>query len=194
MALPKDLPPHLCSQNQLAKKLGVSQQRISQAVEEGKILPSAIEKFRGKSYLNRELALEHWRANWSGLGNASPKLAVALQADNEDGMGEDEAMRHKTLVTKARDAETVYKSQMSKLKYEQASGLLVSKADVSRALFEFGREIRNKLTAIPPRVVDYVRAADTRHEAEKLIADAIHEVLQDISNIETRLKNKTTNG
>lgn len=191
MPPPKDIPKHLCTQRSFAEELGVSHQHVSQAIKQGKIGKSAMEEFKGKSYLNRELAKQHWRANWSGLGNASAKLAVALQSGNDEAMGEDDAIRHKNLVTKARDADTIYKSQMSKLKYEQAAGVLVNKADVSRALFEFGREIRNKLTAIPARVVDYVRSAATRHEAEKLIAEAIHTVLEDISNIENRLKNKT---
>jgi phage terminase Nu1 subunit (DNA packaging protein) len=190
MPLPKDLPKHLCTQRQLAESLGVTHQRVSQAVGEGKILPSAIEKFKGKNYLNKELALDQWRANWSGLGNASPKLTAALQADNDDAMGEDETMRHKTLVSKARDAETIYKSQSAKLKYEMAAGLVVNKQAVQMALFEYGREIRSALTAIPARVIDYVLTAKTRHEAEMILDKAIHDALQDLADIDKRLNQK----
>lgn len=157
---------------------------------EGKILPSAIERFKGKNYLNRELALEQWRANWSGLGNASPKLTAALQADNDGVMGEDEAMRHKTLVTKARDADTVYKSQLTKLKYDKEAGLVVNKQAVQIALFEFGREIRSDLTAIPARIVDYILAAKSRHEALQIMEKAIHEALTKLSDIDKRLNQK----
>ena len=188
--LPKDLPPHLCTQRQLAEALGITHQRVSQAIQEEKILPSALEKFKGKTYVNKELALAQWRANWTGKGNASPKLTTALQSDSDEPLEGEEAMRHKTLVTKARDAETIYKSQMAKLKYEREAGIVVNKAEVSKALFEFGREFRDKLMAIPPRYIDYIRAAKTRHEAEKILADALHGVLVDVSDINNRLKNK----
>ena len=62
-----------------------------------------------------------------------------------------------------------YKAKLAQLEYEEKSGKLVDKATVYSTLFSFGQEIRDKVLAIPDRVVDGMLAASSRSEAFNLL-------------------------
>lgn len=188
--LPKDLPPHLCSQSQLAKELGITHQRVSQALAEGKIDRSATEKFNGKEYLIRAVAIQQWKDNLTTSGNGSAVLAHTLSILNGVVDETNDSAKQKSLVGKARDLEIIFKSKAAQLKYEREAKLLVSKDAVSKALFEFAREHRNELTALPARIIDAILAAKDRHSALLIFQDAIQILLENFSNIPNRLNQK----
>lgn len=188
--IPKDLPPHLCTQAQLAKELGVAAQRVSQVIKEGKINEDAQQKFKGTTYLIRDVAIQQWRESWTGRGNPSAMLAHALQNGTDDVIGAEAAAKQKSLVAKARDLEVVTKSQHAKLKYDKDAGLVISREMVNKALFEFAREHRNELTALPARTIDRILAAKSRHEALLILQDEIQILLENFANIPNRLNQK----
>ncbi len=189
MAKPTDLPDHLCTMRKFAEELGTSHQNVRIAIDSGKIGQDAIVEFEGKRYLNRELARKQWARNWTGKGNSSAALLAKLRENTSDGDMDKEDVA-KSKVERAKDSSAVFDALLKELKYKREAGEVVDKQEVSNALFDLGREFRDKLTAFPNRLVPYIRAADTEHEAKKILADAIHELLEDLSNIENRLNQK----
>lgn len=65
-------------------------------------------------------------------------------------------------------------------------GELVDKAEVYKALFAAGAELRNAFTTIPDRIIDQVLASQDRAEAHQVLTNAIQEALNKISEIEGR--------
>lgn len=76
----------------------------------------------------------------------------------------------------------IIKAQRELLKLKTESGELVNKDAVYKELFEFGKEVRMSLQAIPDRIIDQLITLN-RNEAHKLLTESINETLSKLSNI-----------
>jgi hypothetical protein len=197
LKLPDDLPEGYCTRGQLARLLGVTPPRVSQAITEGKIENSAIKEFKGKTYLVKQIAMQQWSDAYTGKGPTKASLSTTLgDRDNFFAPIElpennsEESSDRKLAVNRSRDNEIIYKSKLIEIKYNEAIGLLVNRQTVDRALFEFAREMRDKFGQLPARTIDYILAAKTRHEAVEILTVAIGQVLQDLAEIPNRLNQK----
>ena len=74
--------------------------------------------------------------------------------------------------------------QKGVIELKKLQGTLVDRADVNKLLFEFGKMIRERLLAIPDRVVDDLLASDTRAEAHRFLYAALEDELRALSNME----------
>lgn len=72
-------------------------------------------------------------------------------------------------------------AKMKEMKYAEAMGKLVDKAKQDKTLFQMGIQMRDKLLSIPQRVIDNIRAADDRTEAENILTIEIHNALTGLS-------------
>jgi hypothetical protein len=189
MSAPPNLPEHLCTMRAFADELGTSHQNVGLAIKSNKIHANALEVFEGKQYINRELARKQWARNWTGKGNSSASLLAKLRETSTDGDMDKEDLA-KSKVERAKDASAVFDSLLKELRYKKEAGEVVDKQEVGNALFDLGRELRDKLLALPARTVPYIRAASSEHEAKKVLFDELHHLLEDLSNIENRLNQK----
>lgn len=82
-----------------------------------------------------------------------------------------EAMRRKIILELCSDF----------MKIEKEQGELVRKSDIDKALYAFGAIIKRALLNIPNRVMDNLRAADTKVEAMNLLRDEINNILTSVS-------------
>lgn len=87
------------------------------------------------------------------------------------GLTYNEAMRRKIILELCSDF----------MKIEKEQGELVRKSDIDKALYAFGAIIKRALLNIPNRVMDNLRAADTKVEAMNLLRDEINSILTSVS-------------
>lgn len=76
--------------------------------------------------------------------------------------------------------------QHKAMKFAKEKGTLVDKKQVYDALFEFGREIRSELEAMPDRIIDDLRAAQSRNEAHEILSNAVSTILNNLAGIQSR--------
>lgn len=72
---------------------------------------------------------------------------------------------------------SVYRARKVKRELQKLEGELVDKGSVYKNLYEFAATMRENFINIPDRVIDNIRASDSRHEAMKILADEINSVL-----------------
>lgn len=89
-------------------------------------------------------------------------------------------------VAAAKKAQQILKAKILELEYKEKQGTLVDKAKVYATLFSFGKELRGRLLNIPDRIVDDIRAADSRTTAFNLLYDEISRALDELTDIEKR--------
>lgn len=77
--------------------------------------------------------------------------------------------------------ELYYKVRERKLKIEKEEGTLVNKQQVYAQLFEFGRNLRTRIKALPDTIIDQVITM-TRDEAKLFLDEKLHEILEEFSN------------
>lgn len=80
----------------------------------------------------------------------------------------------------------IHKSEILEIALAEKRGQMISIEKINSAFYKYGVEIRSALEAMPAQIIDKVRACETRHEALRVMDDAIFEVLNTLSDIETR--------
>jgi hypothetical protein len=80
----------------------------------------------------------------------------------------------------------IYKAKILQLAYKEKRGQMVPMSKVNTVLFSYGQEIRVALEGISARVIDKIRATETRHEAIRVMDDEIFEMLTMLSDIMDR--------
>ncbi len=115
------------------------------------------------------------------------KIAKQIPAEHGDGEPPTGKMQAATMqVFELELRQKSAQSQLTEIKLQEALGNLVPIAEVRKALFNFGAEIRDSISGIPDRIVDNVRAVDTRQEALIIMNVAINQALQALTDISTR--------
>lgn len=80
----------------------------------------------------------------------------------------------------------IYKAKMAELAYHEKKGDMIQRAKIATVLFGYGQEIRVSLEGLTDRVLDRMRAVETRHEQQRILNEGIHETLTALSEIVKR--------
>ena len=112
-----------------------------------------------------------------------------LQHDDFESIGRGQQLKQ---------AKTVAEVQRIKIQNDILAGKVVDKNLVYQQLFEFGGMLRQRLEAIPDRIVDQILATKDRAKIYQIVMESIHEALEEITTMEglkdrLTLSNKTEN-
>ena len=188
-----------------ARRKGCSDPAVIKADKTGKIVKGCVIDEHGKKKINPEIADAEWASNSDPLRakmgdrfdlsaaipkgfERVPKPAIKAKPEPKPVVPSYSAVKSlqdETLAS-ARKAQEVYKAKIAEVDYKKRIGEFVVKADVYKALFAFGQELRTQFHAIPDRVVDNMLAASNRNEAHNILHEAITVVLENLSDIDSR--------
>lgn len=146
--------------------VGVSNQAVSDAVKDGRIVRGFVEE-GGKKYIIPKVANAEWGKEFV---NDVPGTDLELM----------------TKASQAKQMESILKTQKLQLEVDQLKGILVKKDEVYRSLYAMGVEIRSALQAVPDRTIDEILAAKSRHAAKKILDDAIEAALLGLTEMQKR--------
>jgi hypothetical protein len=85
------------------------------------------------------------------------------------------------VLTKAKAKNETYKAQMTELEYKRQIGELLPVEEVAAAWAEQIRTARERLLSLPARVAPAVLRLNELRDVERVIRDAIHTVLDELS-------------
>jgi hypothetical protein len=102
--------------------------------------------------------------------------------------------RDKNTILNAEVRSATAKAHLQEIELQKKLGSLVSLAEVKKALYVFGAEIRDALLSLPERVVDDVLSSDNRTDAINILHMAINKALVSLSDIDKRKYAKDENG
>jgi hypothetical protein len=179
---------------------------ISAGVIDGKILPSVASIEWGKPILENWLLADN--GNWIEDNAAMPSdthidsdlypddtpptplIADEVYTGDEDVLNDAteaaEFLKDIPIGTSKIEAERIYsvlRARKVKRELQKLEGELVDKGLVYKNLFEFAAVICSNLKNVPDRVVDSIRASDTRNEGIKILDDEITTVLLSLSGV-----------
>lgn len=80
----------------------------------------------------------------------------------------------------------IHKSEILQIALAEKRGQLIPKEKISTILFGYGQEIRVSFESLTNRVLDRILAAETRHEAKRILDEEIHATLTALADIPNR--------
>ena len=190
----------IISIREFGRRVGVSDTAVRKAIEAGKIVNAlGINPNNGRPTLKYDVALQEWKAAGGGVHavnyeakpqpaksqkQPAPKPEPAPVPDTPTPVAQP-PVDTSTLMA-AKKAQAVYIAKIKELEYKKMAGSLVEKDKVYRSLFAFGQEVRNAFQALPDRIVDDIRASQSRNEAHRILYDSIAEVLEKLSSTDDK--------
>lgn len=114
---------------------------------------------------------------------SDPVIELSDDEINEDVNGD---LDDKILKPEAERITAILKAKILQLALKEKQGKLLPVDKVNSVLFGYGQEIRNTFEALPAQVIDRVRACDNRHEALRVLNDAIFDALNLLADISSR--------
>lgn len=168
---------------EFGKKVGVSRQRILDAIESGVLKASVKKTPYGDSFhyrIEEEAGLKEWADNIDPAKQRDP----AKQADTRELNGGGSSNYQK-----ARAAREFYNAKLAELEFQEKAGKLVSADRVKAEAFKISRRVRDTLLGVPERVAAEVAAMDEPRSIaiylKEQIADALKD-LDDLNNVTSR--------
>lgn len=153
------------SQRAYARHRGVSVSTVQKAIASGRIhtLPD------GK--IDAAIADTEWARN-----TQTQAPSVDRRGQPDDG-GEGSGASY----TKARAVRESYLARLAKLEFEERSGKLVSREEVTVAAFTNSRTIRDNLLNIPDRIAALLAAENDAVRTHRILTDEIRKALHELS-------------
>jgi len=163
------------SQRKYAEMLGVSNNAISKAIQEGRIAKGwdDIAKKIIVPIANREYGYKYGAI-------VGEEMNPPTLGGRQDGPV---TLNERTTYEEAVRLQAVFSAQDRALELNKKKGLLVAKSEVDKQMFVAGQEIRKALESMPDRVVDSIRASENRAAGIRIMQDAIFEILTKLSEL-----------
>lgn len=161
---------------EMAKALGITYSALSYAVKDGRVPPPQKKPGTKKSVWPLNETMAKYKANTSELRSSARagKKRAPVEAEPEPVKSSVSELNRKKLeidiATRA-------------LHLQRMKDVLVDKQKVYNDLFAFAALMREKLEAIPDRIVDDLRAAADRDEAHNLLSVEIKNVLIELAEV-----------
>lgn len=165
----------LMSQSEYAKHRGISQPRVHAYIKSGK-LEGAVSKKRGKnSYSIDSEKADEILAGALNPGKESPsKIATPERTESNDDPPKINMRNIKAgdfALFKARNE--AQKAMLLQIEIKEKKGELVDKAKVANEHFEFAREVRDNLLAVPERVAALVASETDIMKCQHIVDNEI---------------------
>ena len=159
------------TQTALAQLLGVSRQYIGKLIKQGKLhyvegtkkldpaeCAKALEALRDPARKSKaDQAIGVGATTWAGTdGEVIPSFA------------------------EAKAAKEYWQAKLARLKYEEESGQVISKDQVSSKAFDAGRIARDNLLSIPARLMDVLAVETDPRQIHSLLEEDIKKVLDEL--------------
>lgn len=191
----------IVSYREFARRVDISEASVRNAVKRGWIVQGVVTRDSGRPALDYQVALNEWTASPAGAQaarkNTSPKSAYipkipkspAGKLEKEDtasrtsrmNVVDPELMRAKKDMLDNQTAMSKLDLQLKAIETQRKLGKLVDKETVYKELFEFGKVLREALTAIPDRIIDDILAAPDRASSHSILDQAIRTTLETIT-------------
>lgn len=158
------------SRRQLAALLGVRLNAVQYATNEGRLEGTYVKDERGTFRYDEAAAVQRWaetsktgrgvrrssrapptEAQEAAADELSTAAADATTIDETERLLSAENLRHLDLMEATR-IEKILKAKKLKLEYDQAAGVLVLKAQVTKEAFDEAKRVRQALSSLPSRL------------------------------------------
>lgn len=179
-----------------AKNCGVSRQAVQHWIANGKLTrgKGLAKTSKGKPAKIKLIAAAKELLDNLDFSKTKPDLQARLNVlagnkiedeEQPEDLSPGKPTEELTLIEAKRRHE-VLKVKIKEVELDEKLAVLVNADEVKKKLFDYGAEIRKAMNGISKKVVDDVRASETRHEGVLIIDKAISQALQKIVDIEKR--------
>ena len=167
------------SQRKYSELLGVSHTAVAKAIRNG-LINNGWDSVSKKIIVN--IANEEW-------GNSViQKTQKEKKADQPISFEESHLPKGATTpipgemsIGDARRLKEIYNAEMARVEALRQQGLYVEKDLVYKQLFEYGKQLRIDMQAIPGRIVDKILDTRDRFTVQNLIINEINDVLEKLA-------------
>jgi hypothetical protein len=171
---------------QYAKRCETSHQTVSAAIQKGQIVEGYNSK-EGKIIVDiadMEWGLDFMQKKVIDRAKKTAKAESSELSDDEiEELANGDDIPQNTRINELIRLDILYKARLGKLKAEKEKGSLVDKDEMYREMFEFGKEIRIAVQAIPDRIIDQLITLD-RNAAHKMLSEEINKALEKLASDE----------
>lgn len=171
-----------------ARYRGVSHQSISFALRRGRISRSE------DGMIDSEQADRSWEANTNprrsaagkvngAIGQALRRRQLARQANHQSEPAPEGPQRSPGVdaFAKARAVRERYAALLLKLEYEERSGKLIDRSEVTTAAFKLMRTLRDSILAVPDRIAAQAAAENDAAVVHRMIETELRGVLDQVA-------------
>lgn len=170
---------------QYAKRCDTTHQTVSTAIQKGQIV-EGYDKKAGKIIV--DAADMEWGIAFMERKVIERVKKSAIKDDDGESLSDDEIesiadmddIPQNTRLNELMRLDMLYKARLGKLKAEKEKGSLVDKDQMYKEMFEFGKEIRLSIQAIPDRIIDQLITLD-RNAAHKMLSEEINKALEKLA-------------
>lgn len=178
-------PEQAVSAREFAALLGLpNHQTVLNAIIGGEISEKNAFKIGTRWKIYPEAARKEWADNHKITKTTPPALMAAL------GLDVGATAAEKSTSQRLREAKEALEVKKRQLELDEKLGLYLLKKDVERAQFQFAKELRQALLAIPSRISADLVITNDQHEAHTIVYDAIEEALAMLSDMNSRTLQK----
>jgi DNA-binding transcriptional MerR regulator len=163
---------------ELAKELGITQQRIAYLNKQG-IFKGATRRKGNRVRFNAEKAKAAYDTRVAPV-NRKRKSGLTRKEKVETIRAA--GMPLEMDYSAARTFNEQYKGALKKLEYEERSGKLIAVDVVEKAAFDSGRKIRDQLQNVADRCSALVAAESDQFQCKLILQKEINFILDDLSN------------
>lgn len=172
-----------------ARHKGVSDTTVHKARKNGVLTEECftVNEHNGRPMIYQELADLDWSKNYN------PNYTRKTKGKEGDT---DEKTNHETIsgkglvnnqntktLTEIKRQEGEVNLHLKLLTLKERRGELVNKVQVYNDLYELGKQVKSDLQILPDRIIDDLRAVETREEAHALMLNSINEILERLANM-----------
>lgn len=188
------------SQREYAKRLGLSNEAVSRAVKEGRIVKGWDKKANKiiVEHANLEWGALHMKTNITALLQQEPGETITRPQQMEQlpvydkpnkpaaGVSNENAMTLTSTSTyaEAKRVREIIGAQMAAIDLKVKKDELVRKDEVYKQLYTFGQQMRIAILSIPDRTIDSILASKHRAEAHQLLTGELHAALESLTKVD----------
>jgi predicted site-specific integrase-resolvase len=167
---------------EIAKKLGISQPRVSKYIKDGTLKKSV--KKNGRRYdIDLKAAKKELGKNLDQGRKIKARIAGSPAASGREETESQAVAKSKDGLDfqTARSVNEQYKAALKKLEFDERKGKLVNIDEIKRIGFEAAKQFKEHAMAIPERCAAILAVTDDQEECKRILQKEIRIILENLS-------------